>query len=117
MKPRHAPVTSTSLQDAPPLPPLRPQDATFKLHNSKLMVDGSFITEVHLSARTARPAGKSAWANASFWAAELSDFNTGASLACVSHLSTKTRKDCVLTALPHPRRVEGHQWLVLGRIL
>ncbi|EOD11383.1 hypothetical protein EMIHUDRAFT_104796 [Emiliania huxleyi CCMP1516] len=58
-------------------PGLAVNDATFKLHNSKLMVDGSFITEVHLSARTARPAGKSAWANASFWAAELSDFNTG----------------------------------------
>jgi len=63
------------------------------------MVDGSFITEVHLSARTARPAGKSAWANASFWAAELSDFNTGASLR-LTPLHEDPENDCVLPRCP-----------------
>jgi len=53
---------------------VKTEDATFKLRNSKLIVDGSFITEVHLVARTG-----SAISNASFWAEELSDFNTGSS--------------------------------------
>ena len=42
-------------------------------------MDGSFITEVHFVARTAGVADGSAISNASFWAEELSDFNTGAS--------------------------------------
>ena len=55
----------------------RTQDATFKLRNSKLIVDGSFITEVHFVARTAGLASRKAWANVSFWAEELNEFNTG----------------------------------------
>ena len=40
-------------------------------------MDGSFITEVHFVARTAGVDDGSAISNASFWAAELNDFNTG----------------------------------------
>ena len=39
------------------------------LHNGKLTVDGSFITEAHLVARVG--GAKRKWANLSFWASEL----------------------------------------------
>ena len=54
---------------------VRTEDATFRLHGGKLTVDGSFITEVHVVARVG--GAKRKWANASCWAAEFNEFNTG----------------------------------------
>ena len=45
------------------------------LHNGKLTVDGSFITEAHLVARVG--GAKRKWANLSFWASELNRENWG----------------------------------------
>ena len=58
---------------------VKTEAATFRLRKPQqdLVVDGSFITEVHVVAGgVSLPAW--AWANASFWADQLDDFNTGA---------------------------------------
>jgi len=51
------------------------EEASFRLHNDKLTVNGSFITEAHLVARLG-PGGKTR-ANVSFWASELNEHNWG----------------------------------------
>ena len=53
---------------------IKTEDSTFKMHGGKLTVDGSFMTEAHL---TAVSLPKRKFANVSFWAAELNEFNTG----------------------------------------
>ena len=57
---------------------LRIQNATFELHHpdgSTLVVDGSFVTEMHLTARVGPT--RQVWANFSFWASELNENNWG----------------------------------------
>jgi len=57
---------------------LRIENATFELHRSDgstLVVDGSFVTEMHLTARVGPT--KRVWANFSFWASELTENNWG----------------------------------------
>ena len=54
---------------------VKTEDATFTLHGGKLTVDGSFITEAHVVARVGGAKRKTA--TASFWGAELNEFNTG----------------------------------------
>ena len=54
---------------------VKTEEATFKLHRGKLTVHGSFITEVHLVSRVG--GAKRKMATASFWGAELNEFNTG----------------------------------------
>ena len=55
---------------------LKTEDAIFKLHQGRLNVNGSFITEVHLVAREqlrvpGRQQTVEGWAYASYWAADL----------------------------------------------
>ena len=47
----------------------RTEDAIFDLHDGKLEVNGSFITEAHLVARVGQ--SRQIWANLSYWASEL----------------------------------------------
>ena len=59
---------------------IKTEDATFRLHNlydegGTLVVDGSFITEVHFVARVGGRKNKPCLA--SFWAGEVNEFNTG----------------------------------------
>ena len=54
---------------------VKTEDATFKMPAQHLVVDGSFITEVHVVARVG--GAKRKHATASFWASELNEFNTG----------------------------------------
>jgi len=54
---------------------VKTEDATFTLNGGKLTVDGSFITEAHVTARVG--GRKRKWANFSYWASELNEFNTG----------------------------------------
>jgi len=57
---------------------LRIENATFELHHpdgSTLVVDGSFVTEMHLTARVGPT--RQIWANFSFWASELNENNWG----------------------------------------
>ena len=64
---------------------VRTENATFRIHKDRLTVDGSFVTEAHLTARVGR--GRREWANVSFWAAELNEWNWGWSVVngtCVS---------------------------------
>lgn len=54
---------------------VKTENSTFTLHEGALTVEGSFITEVHLAAIVGGSRRK--WANVSFWASELNEFNTG----------------------------------------
>ncbi|EOD22068.1 hypothetical protein EMIHUDRAFT_240589 [Emiliania huxleyi CCMP1516] len=59
---------------------IKTEDATFRLHNlydegGTLVVDGSFLTEVHFVARVG--GRKNKLCLASFWASELNEYNTG----------------------------------------
>lgn len=54
---------------------VKTETATFTLNGGQLQVDGSFITEVHLVALVG--GAKRKRATASFWASELSAYNTG----------------------------------------
>jgi len=57
---------------------LRTENCTFPLGGEdppRLIVDGSFITEVHLVVRVG--ANKSKWANISYWSSELNEDNWG----------------------------------------
>lgn len=64
------PVNVPRRSDPSPSPP---QAATFKLRDSKLIIDGSFITETHFVAKS----GGGGTDVASFWADKLNEFNTG----------------------------------------
>ena len=56
--------------------PFQIEDASFRLHDQKLLVDGSFVTEAHVVAVFG--SGKSrTFVNASFWASELNEDNWG----------------------------------------
>ena len=55
---------------------VKTEESRFFLHGNKLTVDGTFITEAHVVVRNRTPA-HTKWANASFIAANLNDFNTG----------------------------------------
>ena len=56
---------------------IKTEDATFEINKNHkhLIVDGSFITEVHVVARVGGAKRKPL--HASFWASELNEFNTG----------------------------------------
>ena len=54
---------------------VKTENATFTLHDGRLTVHGSFLTEMHLVARVG--GYKRKWANASFWASELNRDNWG----------------------------------------
>ena len=54
---------------------VRTEESEFTLHGGKLVVNGSFISEVHLVARVGGKKRK--WANVSYWAKELGDGNWG----------------------------------------
>ena len=54
---------------------VKTEDATFKLHDARLVVDGSFITEVHVIAVVG--GWKKKAFTSSFWGAALNEFNTG----------------------------------------
>ena len=76
---------------------VKTEDSTFKLHGKKLLVDGSFMTEAHL---TAVSLPKRKFANVSFWASELNEQNTGRRVVngtCGGHkftLGLGGRKQC-----------------------
>ena len=53
---------------------VKTEDSTFKLHGGKLEVEGSFMTEAHL---TAVSLPKNKFANVSYWASKLNEENTG----------------------------------------
>jgi len=54
---------------------VKTEDARFTLHEGKLTVDGSFITETHVVAKVGY--ARRRVATASFWASELDELNTG----------------------------------------
>ena len=76
---------------------VKTEDSTFTLHGKKLLVDGSFMTEAHL---TAVSLPKRKFANVSFWASELNEQNTGRRVVngtCGGHkftLGMGGRKQC-----------------------
>ena len=76
---------------------VKTEDSTFTLHGKKLLVDGSFMTEAHL---TAVSLPKRKFANVSFWASELNEQNTGIRVingTCGGHkftLGMGDRKQC-----------------------
>jgi len=94
------------------------QDATFKLHNSELTVDGSFITEAHFVVRRGYHPPKAQMADlglmsvlsdkASFWAKELDEFNTGALVARSPCPSVSPTQEYV------ERRVPRTGWKVIN---
>ena len=54
---------------------VRTEESIFKLHDARLTVNGTYITELHVCALVG--GSKRKWANASFWASELNQENWG----------------------------------------
>jgi hypothetical protein len=51
------------------------ETALFRLHRGRLLVNGTFVTEVHIAALVG--GAKRKWANLSYWASELNENNWG----------------------------------------
>lgn len=101
---------------------IKTEDATFTLHDGKLTVEGSFITELHVVARVG--GAKRKWANVSLWASQFNDFNYGWRIVNGScggrgfHLGVEGAKRCeelsVVVGYSHAK-FNVRNWTIVGR--